>query len=271
MSPPWTVVTIARRPAAAGGIIDGVSPTVADTHRTALTALPHDAWGAYLDAHSGLPGPRGNLELLAAAGDLAPADLLRAWAASDDEYRAAVGTAGLGRLAVEGDPTALDELRGHANDARWRVREAVAMALQRLGDADRARLQAVADTWASGSPLEQRAAVAGICEPRLLRDSADAAHAVALVARVTAALAALPAGRRRADDVRTLRQALGYCWSVAVAADPAAGFPALDALVEPASRDADIRWVLRQNLGKARLARADADRTATLAARVLQA
>jgi hypothetical protein len=245
-----------------------VSPTVADTHRAALAALPHDAWGAYLDAHSGLPGPRGNLELLAAAGDLAPAALLRAWSASDDEYRAAVGTAGLGRLAVEGDATALDELRARANDARWRVREAVAMGLQRVGDADRSRLHAVAEAWAAGSPLEQRAAIAGVCEPRLLRAPADAARAVALVARVTAALAALPVDRRRADDVRTLRQALGYCWSVAVAADPAAGFPALEALAEPATQDADIRWVLRTNLTKARLARADADRTAALAARV---
>lgn len=245
-----------------------MSPTVADTHRAALTALPHDAWGEYLDAHSGLPGPRGNLELLAAAGDLAPADLLRAWSASDDEYRAAVGTAGLGRLAVEGDATALDELRARANDPRWRVREAVAMGLQRVGDADTARLHAVAEAWATGSPLEQRAAIAGVCEPRLLRAPADAAPAVALVARVTTALAALPADRRRADDVRTLRQALGYCWSVAVAADPAAGFPVFEALMEPAARDADVRWVLRTNLTKARLTRADADRTAALATRV---
>lgn len=249
-------------------MIADVAPTVADSHRAALAALPYDAWGAYLDEHSALPGPRANLELLAAAGDLAPADLLWTWAASDDEYRATVGTAGLGRLAVEGDPSALDDLRERANDDRWRVREAVAMALQRLGDADRARLHAVADTWAGGSPLEQRAAIAGICEPRLLRAPGDAAHAVALVSRVTEALASLPATRRRDGDVRTLRQALGYCWSVAVAADPAAGFPALDRLVEAAAHDDDVRWVLRQNLTKARLRRADAARTAAIAARV---
>lgn len=245
-----------------------MAPTVADAHRAALAALPHGEWGAYLDGHSGLPGPRGNLELLAAAGDLAPAALLRTWALSDDEYRASVGTAGLGRLVVERDPAALDELRARANDERWRVREAVAMALQRVGDDDRARLQAVADAWATGSPLEQRAAAAGVCEPRLLRAPQDAAHAVALLGRITGALAALPPARRRDPDVRTLRQALGYCWSVAAAADPAAGFPALERLADLAARDDDVRWVLRQNLAKARLARADADRTAALAARV---
>lgn len=249
-------------------MIDSVTPTAANTHRAALAALPNEEWGAYLDAHSGLPGPRANLELLAAAGDLAPAGLLRAWAASDDEYRAAVGTAGLGRLALEGDAASLAELRERANDPRWRVREAVAMALQRIGDADRERLWAVADAWADGSALEQRAAVAGVCEPRLLRAAPDAAHALALVGRVTHALAALPDHRRRDPDVRTLRQALGYCWSVAVAADPAAGFPALEALTDAADHDDDVRWVLRENLGKARLARADADRTTALAARI---
>lgn len=245
-----------------------MSPTVAGSHREALAALPHDAWTAYLDRHSNLPGPRANLELLAAAGDIAPAGLLREWAGSDDEYRASVGTAGLGRLVTEGDRDALDTLRTRAADGRWRVREAVAMALQRLGDTDPQRLRTVVDAWADGCPLEQRAAVAGLCEPRLLRRPEDAAHAVALLARVTRSLTSLPAPRRREPDVRTLRKALGYCWSVAVAADPGAGFPALEALVDAAAHDDDLRWILRENLRKARLTRADKGRTAALAARL---
>jgi hypothetical protein len=239
-----------------------------DRHRAALLSLPEDAWGAYLDAHSGLPGPRANLELLAVAGDVAPGALLRAWAAEDDEYRAAVGTAGLGRLAVAGEDDALDLLRAAAGDPRWRVREAVAMALQRIGDADPVLLREVTDAWAVGTPLEQRAAVAGVCEPRLLRTPAAAAHALALCARVTDALRALPASRRRDADVRTLRQALGYCWSVAVAADPAPGFAALAALADSvaAAPDDDVRWVLRENLRKARLAKADPARAEALRA-----
>lgn len=241
-------------------------PPTVDTHRAALTALPSGEWDDYLARHSGLPGPRANLELLEAAGDLAPAPALRRWAGSDDEYLAAVGAAGLGRLAVEGDDAALDELRGAAGDERWRVREAVAIALQRLGDADRDRLFAIASAWADGSPLEQRAAIAAVCEPRLLRAPADAARAVAVVDVVTRSLAALPTGRRRDADVRTLRKALGYCWSVAVAADPGAGFPAFEALADVP--DADVAWVLRENLRKARLDRADAARSAALRARI---
>lgn len=227
-------------------------PSTRDRHRTALAALPIEDWGTYLDATSGLPGPRGNLELLDVAGDLAPAALLREWAADADEYRASVGAAGLGRLVVEGDASVVTTLRTLATDDRWRVREGVAMALQRVGDADLARMHAITDDWASGPPLVQRAAVAGECEPRLLRAPEAAAHTVALLDRVTRSLAALPAGRRRDADVRTLRQALGYCWSVAVAAAPESGMAAFDALDQA---DQDVAWIVRENLKKARLRR----------------
>jgi hypothetical protein len=56
----------------------------------------------------------------------------------------------------------------------------------------------------------------------------------------------------RALDVRTLRQALGYCWGVAVAADPAQGLPAFWALDEA---DPDVAWIVRKNLEKTRLIR----------------
>ena len=85
---------------------------------------------------------------------------------------------------------------------------------------------------------------------------------------MTTALGALPSARRRDPDVRALRQALGYCWSVAVAADPGPGFEAMELLMGTASTDDDVRWLLRANLTKARLTRADAARTAALRARL---
>jgi hypothetical protein len=60
-----------------------------------------------------------------------------------------------------------------------------------------------------------------------------------------------------------LRQGLGYCWSVAVAALPDEGFPRMERLAS--LDDPDVRWVVRENLKKARLARADPERTARLA------
>ena len=99
----------------------------------------------YLLEHSGLPGPRGNIELGLAAARVCDAAQLRRWAALDaqaaptggaGEFLAFCGVVGLGRLLAEGDASALDELRTHADDSRWRVREAVAMALQRWGADD---------------------------------------------------------------------------------------------------------------------------------------
>ena len=49
-------------------------------YRAALTALPAADWEPYLLAHSNLPGPRGNLELAAAAADLGDEAQFRRWA-----------------------------------------------------------------------------------------------------------------------------------------------------------------------------------------------
>jgi hypothetical protein len=219
-----------------------------------LGRLERSAWPAFLTEHSGLPGPRANLELVAAvadAGELADFDALTG---TDDEYLVACGVVGLGKVLAHGRHRVERRLRGHASDSRWRVREAVAMALQRLGDADPERLRRLADEWAADDdPLVQRAAVAGVCEPRLLSTPASRTHALALCQAVTDSLAARPEPERRDAGVRTLRQALGYCWSVAVAADPAAGLQRFTVL--SGRNDADVRWIVAENRKKARLAR----------------
>ncbi|WP_395657826.1 HEAT repeat domain-containing protein [Nocardioides sp.] len=220
-------------------------------YRDALRALDPAAWPAYLDAHSGLPGPRGNIELAVALAELAGPEVDDELIASGDEYRTFCGVLGLGSRAS--DPAVTARLHGHASDERWRVREAVAMALQRLGDADLPALESIVLTWAGDpDPLVVRAAAAAICEPRLIGTPEAAAVAVEVCRRATAALAAVPAGERRRPAVRTLRQGLGYCWSVAVAADPGPGLVAFHALD---SDDPDVAWVVRENLGKKRLAR----------------
>ncbi|WP_406620460.1 HEAT repeat domain-containing protein [Pengzhenrongella sicca] len=178
---------------------------------------------------------------------------------SDDEYLAACAAAALGRLVADADAAGarraetVDLLRAQASDQRWRVREGVAMALQRLGDADAAGLRAVVAAWADDAdPLVQRAAVAGICEPRLLATRATAEAALDACRRATASLAERDPAQRR-GDVRVLRQGLGYCWSVAIAAVPERGLPAFAALAT--STDPDVAWIVRENRKKSRLAR----------------
>ena len=222
-----------------------------DEYRSDLGRLDRTAWPDYLDRHSHLPGPRGNIELALALAELADTDLDDELIASGDEFRTFCGVLGLGSTATK--PAVLARLRELATDQRWRVREAVAMALQRCGDVNLPALEMIVLDWACDPHLlVQRAAVAAICEPRLLVGPAAAAVAIEVCRRTTHALAALPEDRRHDPDVRTLRQGLGYCWSVAVAADPAQGLPAFWALDDA---DADVAWIVRENLKKARLTR----------------
>lgn len=228
----------------------------------AFLAAPDRA--EYLRTHSGLPGPRSNLELLDAASAACDRVQLERWAAlgpevapenSPEVFLACVGIVGLGRVAAAGDRSVLPALRQSSNDPRWRIRESVAIGLQAWGDVDTEALVDEMERWAVGSPLEGRAAMAALCEPRLLRDRRTVSRTVAILDRLTTSVR--DAARAKAEGVRVLRQALGYGWSVAVAADPSIGLPAFDRWV--ADPNPDVRWIVRQNLGKARLARVAAD------------
>jgi hypothetical protein len=234
--------------------------TKADYYRSVLRAL--DDWEPYLLAESGLPGPRGNLELAQAVADEGREEQFRRWLAlrpdvapvnSPEEFLAFCGVVGLGRLLAEGRRDVLGALRLRAADLRWRTREAVAMALQRWGDADMDALVREMAGWAHGDPWEQRAAAAALCEPRLLRDPEHASAVLRILDEITAGI--LDAPDRKSEARKVLRRGLGYCWSVAVAACPHPG----KALMEKwlANPDLDIRWIMRENLRKSRLARMD--------------
>ena len=242
-----------------------------DDELAGFLAAPDRA--AFLRANSHLPGPRGNLELLDAASAAADRADLERWAALDakaapgdspDGFLACVGVVGLGRLVAAGDRSLLPRLRRIANDERWRVREAVAIGLQAWGDMDPQGLLGEMERWATGSALEGRAAMAALCEPRLLRGRAVVERVLAVLARLTVTVR--DARDPRADDVRVLRQALGYGWSVAVAADAEIGLPAFDPWVD--DPQPDVRWIVRQNLAKARLSRVAPEWVASARARV---
>lgn len=236
--------------------------TKSDEYRAKLRSLKE--WDAYLLKESGLPGPRGNLELaqvVAEEGDRALFERYITYTAdkaptnSPYEFLAFCGVVGLGRLLAEGDRRLLDTLRLFARDPRWRLREGVAMALQRLGETDMEQLIAAMRNWAQGTYLEQRAAAAALCEPRLLRLAEDARATLQLLNDITASLEG--AANRRSDDFIALRKGLGYCWSVAVAALPDEGKTLMEKWL--ANPDADIRWIMNENLKKARLERMDAE------------
>jgi hypothetical protein len=222
-----------------------------------------ETWEPFLLEHSGLPGPRGNLELAQAVAEEGRAELFesyRSYTAEQapvncpKEFIVFCGVLGLGRLIAEGGLDQLQSLRPFASDTRWRIREAVAMALQRVGDTDMPALVREMRAWAKGNLYERRAAAAALCEPRLLKQVGPAMDTVSVLDEITASV--LQVKDRRSEDFIALRKGLGYCWSVAVAALPEFGRQHLEKWL--ASPDRDIRWIMKQNLNKKRMQRVDA-------------
>ncbi len=263
-------------------------PSPIDAYRTHLRQLAD--WDDYLRQESRLPGPRANLELLEAVidtGDRARFEHLLALdnvfprgapANTPDEFLTVCAVAGLGKLVApssleDGDRSWLPELRRRAADARWRVREAVAIALQHWGDHDVPALVREMQAWSSGSWLEQRAAVAALAEPRLLHPSTSGDPAAAVLPIfdvITKSVVAAGALTRRDSGYQVLRQALGYGWSVLVAANPATSRPVFERwlLQAESTQDKDLLWIARQNLKKNRLIRLDPTWTASWATRL---
>jgi HEAT repeats len=240
-----------------------------DEYRAALEGL--DRWEPYLLEHSGLPGPRGNIELGQAAADVGTLERFdaflrwtpdRAPVGSRDEFLAFCGTIGLGKVAAGGAREVLPRLRQLASDPRWRVREAVAMALQRLGAVDMPALLSEMRAWAKGNDFERRAAAAAPCEPALLHRTRDADAVLAILDRITADLAR--STDRRSDGFQALRKGLAYCWSVALAASPSHGRELMERWVR--SEDPDVRWLMKRNLKKKRIAAAGAEWVAAMTA-----
>jgi hypothetical protein len=211
--------------------------TKVDDYRRTLRE--RQGWEPYLIAESRLPGPRANLELAHAVALEGSAERLARLRESGHEFLVMCGVMGLDDFG---------ELRRWANDPRWRVREAVAMAVQRIGGP--AAVEQMRE-WARGTRLEQRAAVAALCEPPLLRDPLIAEAALEVLDEVTASLA-----EDRGDD-EALRKALSYGWSVAVVARPVPGRALMERWI--VDGDAGTRRIMRQNLRKARLVRLDGE------------
>lgn len=219
-------------------------------------------WSKFLRANSNLPGPRGNLELAEAVYQEGSRERFLGLIAEDsaqvnentpEVYTVFCGIVGLGRLQAEGEPSWLTTLQAYAADSRWRIREAVAIALQKYGAVDIQALLGEMRLWSKGSFLVQRAVVAALCEPALLNDTAVVQDVLSILDAITASLS--EANERKSDNFRVLRQALAYGWSVAAAANIADGKAAMERWFT--SEDPDARWVMCENLKKKRLERAD--------------
>lgn len=129
------------------------------------------------------------------------------------------------------------------------------MALQAYGDRDKRDLIGKMKGWARGNRYEQRAAAAGLCEPRLLKRGENAEAVLEILEIITASIAT--ATDRRGEGFKVLRQAMCYCWSVAVVALPEKGKQIMEKWLK--YQDTDIRHIMKGNLSKSRLNKMDTD------------
>jgi hypothetical protein len=245
----------------------------------ALATGQHTNLETYLTERSNLPGPRSNLalievfaglvgELVTPPGPAFPVErlekLLDGWANLDlasapvnrpREFLPACAVRSYGEVGVVRPDWWDDEitkLHRAASSPRWRTREMVAAALQKLLAADWSRTIAALDDWLlSDDPLVIRAVVGAVAEPPLLKDRHKASESLRLQVKALGWFEKQPAEWRKDEDMRTLRQALGYTLSVAVAAVPAEGWLWLQSLA--GSADPDVAWIARENLRKNRL------------------
>jgi hypothetical protein len=237
----------------------------------------------YLISKSNLPGPRGNLELAKAFADLVEVDFsrgperlwdlcIRATEFSPDEapvndpkefltFCGAYAIGAIGSVSSSLFEKALFLLKDLARDSRWRTREAVAMGLQKMIARKPEETLNALDDWIENSDwLAMRAVVAGVAEPFLLKNAYIAEKALLFHKKIFARI--LAANKRKSYKFKALRKGLGYTFSVVICGLPKEGFRLMRKVVS--SQDADILWIVKQNLGKSRLIKNFPDEVASI-------
>ncbi|HEY7419028.1 MAG TPA: hypothetical protein VH593_27855 [Ktedonobacteraceae bacterium] len=230
----------------------------------------------YLRENSRLPGPRANLELAQDLGHTLSTALSQRSALvrallddfldttqrtinsnTPDEFIVLCGIVALGICASmypAWRSETFDTLDQHANSGLWRMREGVTLAYQELLSADPgATIERLLVLAMQGSYLQQRAAIASFAEPRLLYVAKILDAALTAQRLVLERVHVVPASERKQENFRILRRTLGYTLSVVTASAPDAGFSIMRECV--GWGDGDIRWILRENLRKKRLAK----------------
>jgi hypothetical protein len=249
-------------------------------------AITDNALVCYLLVNSNLPGKRGNIELALAFADYIEKNTidtsedfkycLRLIAENPEDrnekgneeflpFCAIIALGRLGKIDPRKKIDVLELLKVHAKDTRWRVREAVAMAIQDLLDAEPEDTLAYLTDWVNDENfLVHRALVAGLAEPRLMEHQSTARQALeihkAIIAKVESATSV------RAKDFLVLVQGLCYTLSVIITGIEYEGFAYLEELTN--SKNPFIKRIVRENLQKNRLKKLNAVRVTELQERI---
>lgn len=205
--------------------------------------------------NSNLPGPRGNLELAYAVADIyRDQEIIFKWinisaneadVNSPRSFLAFCGAVCLGNLYLDSkNKKFIFLLKNLANDSRWRMREAVAFAFQRIGEEIFEELRDIFSDWIDRSNnYEKRAILVSLAHPKFL-DKEKAEFCFDITVKVLN-------GMDRENDFEVLRKGLDFTISVFVAANPEKGF---DFIRKWLGKDKVIDRILIENLKKNRLA-----------------
>ncbi|QQZ59436.1 hypothetical protein JI735_22655 [Paenibacillus sonchi] len=238
----------------------------------------------YMLHESGLPGPRANLTLAGSFAGLFARpevtetawELISAWShlpeseaktGDPQEYLPFCAVWACGAHYAHADSIrrsqAEERLQAAMNDGRWRLREAAAMGLQSLGEYDFALLRELLDGWRSGATLlEQRAFVAALAHPPLLKAEANVLYCLELAAGIMDGIRSSDSGPAEREHFRVLSKGLEYSLSVFAASLPQPGFAMLRKYA--ASGDPRLIKIVKSNLGKTRLTKNYPDEVAGL-------
>ena len=238
---------------------------------------------SYLLQNSNLPGRRANLELAFAFGDYIadqchdsvvecfeyclgliienPTDKNESGQEEFLPFCAIIGLGRIGKIDVMKNKPILELMRTYAKDSRWRIREAVAMAIQTIMEINPGETVGYLRSWLTEENyLVHRALVAGLANPELLKKSDFARKALAIhksvienVERETSV---------RDNDFKVLVKGLCYTLSVVVAGIEKEGFAYLEELTH--STNPVIKRIVRENLRKNRLIRLNEEKVLEL-------
>ncbi|CAG0942719.1 hypothetical protein BROC_01975 [Candidatus Brocadiaceae bacterium] len=179
--------------------------------------------------NSGLPGPRGNLELLhsftknATANEINECltfykdDLIN----SPEEFVVMCGVVGLCIQNKNDIKGILRKIRSYASHNSWRIRESVAIGIQEIAEKNMSEIILNLKKWMDGNDFEKRAIVAALCEPKLLKEKSEIIEILEILHKITIGFEKI--NGKLSDSQNSLRKTLGYGWSVAIVSLPNEG------------------------------------------------
>lgn len=211
--------------------------------------------------NSKLPGKRANLELMwqfAKSTTKVETNLCLQYKDYDlnntpEEFVMMCGIIGLCTINKTKPKIALNQIEEYANSSSWRVREAVAMGIQELIQIKTDEVLHILDDWSLKNDKYKRCLIAGLCEPKNLKNKNILDSAFNYLNKFTEEFSSY--SNKLTEDQKILRKALAYAWSVAIVEDVEQGKSLFAKFVDYNNKN--ILWIVKNNLKKNRLKKMD--------------